>query len=180
MALHGGAVLPDRDLGGFGWETATEPTLGLEATWGRGGWETGLRSWGWSGTQRTASDAVAARVAGLAVLAGRRLAGGDGGGLWLTGNLGGVRLSYHPETLRLDFPGFDPVSVSLKTVHDWTVGAALGLRRELGRGFGVGGEIEHQVFFLTTAHRAGEDVVEERRSFGQWGARLRVSYTLRS
>jgi hypothetical protein len=55
----------------------------------------------------------------------------------------------------------------------------LALRRPLGGPTRLGIEVDHRVFNMQTAHRNGAQIEYERRTFGDWCARLELAWVSR-
>ena len=183
VSLLGGYVQPDLSLSDYRWDASGRADWGLEAAAGAGRFEAGLRYLRWQTRQGTgisgADDSPAVRVSRLEVLARARILSGAGFRLLGTGAVGRVHLGYSPDRLRID-TGSGPVEVSFPPVDDWSGALGMAVERDLGRKWSLGAEIERSLFAIDTAHRRGDEVVEERTTFANWNLRVRLSWMLRN
>ena len=181
LGLLTGPTLPDPSLSDYQWRMTPRIGWGAESFTGIGRYAAGIRVWSTSTPQELGvSGAPAAttvtrtsfELVGRATLA--RLAGYE----WTaSASAGRVHLGYRPDQVSISTAG-GPVDVSFAPLDEWIGGGGLGLRRPLAGPWSAGLELEHRIFALDTAHRAGTTVVSERSTFGDWSARLALTRNL--
>jgi len=175
LAALGGVTLPDRSLDDYQWQIAPHSSWGAEALVGRGAWAAGLRTWttathqevgapGAPSTTRVSTTSWEA-VARSTVASVRAIS------VSLGASVGRVRLAYAPDRVTIATAG-GPLEVAFAPVTDWVGGAGLGFQRPLGPRWRAGLQVEHRIFALDTAHRSGDQIIEERSTFGDWSARV--------
>jgi hypothetical protein len=87
-----------------------------------------------------------------------------------------MHIGYSPDHLVLDDLGTgQPITIDLEPITEWQGGLGLGVRRALPGRTTLGIAVERSLFRLDTAHRAGNTVVEQRETFGNWTVRLELS-----
>jgi len=175
LGLLGGPTLPDPSLDDYQWSMTPRFGWGAETLAGVGRYAAGIRLWttrspqelGVSGAPATTTvTRTSWELVGRATVA--RVAGFE---LCASASAGRVHLGYDPDQVSIPSPG-GPVEVNFAALNEWIGGGGLGVRRPLAHRWSAGLEIEHRIFALDTAHRAGTNVVSERSTFGDWSARL--------
>lgn len=183
VGVTGGYVQPDASLSDYRWDASGRASWGLEAVAGLGRLDTGLRYLSWRSRQGTGipgfPESPAVRVSRLEFLVRVQALSGAGFRLLGTGALGRVHLGYSPDRLRID-TGSGPVEVAFPPVDDWSGALGMAVERDLGRRWNAGAEIERSLFALDTAHRSGDEIVEDRTTFASWNLRVRLSWMLRN
>jgi hypothetical protein len=178
VAALGGFTLPDRSLADYQWQIAPHGGWGAEALAGVGRLAAGMRVWtsatrqelgapGAPATTRVSTTswelvgrATVARVRDVSVAA--------------TASAGRIRLAYSPDRVTLASGG-GAVEVVFAPIDEWVGGAGLAFQKPFGRRWRAALQLEHRVFALDTAHRAGAVIVEERSNFGDWSARVALA-----
>lgn len=174
-----GSTQPDPGLADYQWDVTPHLAWGMKAMAGSGRFGWGLRFW----RSRTTQDLGVANEPDPAVtsttvelIGSARL--GSVAGIELSAFAGGgwLRLAWTPDQATLD-TGAGTTEVRFTPVDEWIAGAGLGLRRGLAGPWSLGVEADHRRYALDTAHRAGAAIVEERTGFGEWSARMDVTWT---
>lgn len=181
LGLIGGTTLLDSRYADYQWNVDPHATLGAVARIGRGRLATGLRLTQSRSTQAVGvpdpGSAVGVRTTRLEWLGEARLARVAGFDLHAALTAGRVHLGYHPD--RVDFTaGGTPVTAEFAPIDAWIGGGGLGVRRRLAGPWQAGVSVDRSIFSMDTAHRSGASIVTERQSFGDWNARLELSWRL--
>jgi len=181
VGVMSGSTRLDDGLADFQWDVRPRMDWGAQALAGRGRFAAGLRLWRTQTTQQIdpSDPAAAARVHGTSSeLVGRaRLAGVAGCDVMAIGSTGLLRLGYDPDRVSITPPGGGaPVAVDLAPINAWIGGAGIAVRRPLLGPWAAGAELDHRFFALDTAHRNGSVIEYERRTFGDWSARLELAW----
>jgi len=178
----GGLISLDQELGNYRWDTAPRPAWGLaaKATSGRVGG--GVRLWRSATTQvtgipgetfapdvrLTATEAFGevrvARVAGVALLAGA--------------STGALHLGWSPDRATLAPGGVGEIEISYEPVTEWTAGAEISACRTLPGGLDLALGLGRSWFRLDTQHRAGDEIVARRDTFGHWIVRAELAHRI--
>lgn len=181
MAFLTGSTQFDAGLADYQWNTTPRFGWGILGLVGRGRLAAGLELWR-AGTTQAIGDLGPAPevIATSAELVGEaRLVAHRGTGLWLRGHGGLLRLGYHPDQIAIQPPGpVSPIAVALAPVNTWTAGAGVAVRRALSDRWTLGIGVDARRFAIDTAHRAGNEVVYARETFGDWSARCEVARVL--
>jgi hypothetical protein len=179
LAPFAGAVALDSHLSDYRWNTAVQPAWGLAGYAALGRVTPGIRFWRSSTTQATGipGDDTALDVAltGFEATAAVRMASYAGFRLLATGSAGLMRISWSPSSLSLDVGLAEPVTADFAPVTEGIFGAGLAVHRGLFAGFDLAVGAERSWFRLDTAHRRGNEIVEDRETFGNWAARVELS-----
>src|SRR5262247_2656794 len=179
VGVLAGSTLLDAHFSDFQWDVKPRAAWGAEALVGRGAWTTGLRVWRATSTQelgQPASTSPEVAVTSLEWLAQRRVAQLAGTELLGTATLGGTWLGYHPDQVTITPSGSPPIVVDLAPVREWTLGAGVGVRRPLAGHWSASLSVDVQSFALDTTHRNGNEIETKRESFGDWSARLGLTW----
>ena len=179
-----GATQFDRSLADFQWDASARAGFGAEWLAGRGPLGLGLRTWRSTTTQSVGGvdvpppDVHATRVEAMALVRVANVAGLDVHALASGGRL---HLGYAPDQATFEpTPGGTPVTVSFAPVDAWAFGAGTMLRALLVGPWSAGLTLDRQFFSLDTAHRNGDAIDRESRSFGDWNARFEIAWNHRS
>lgn len=179
LAPFAGAVSLDPHLSDFRWDTTVRPAWGLAGFASFGRVAPGLRFWRSSTTQATGipgdDTSLDVSLTGFEATAAVRMVSVAGFRLLATGNAGVMRMAWSPSSLALQVGLAEPVTVDFAPVTEGIFGAGLTVRRELFAGFDLAVGAERSWFRLDTAHRRGNEIVEDRETFGNWAARVEVS-----
>jgi hypothetical protein len=181
LGLLAGPTLPDPSLSDYQWRMTPRIGWGAESFAGIGRYAAGIRVWSTSTPQElglpgapaaTTVTRTSFELVGRATLA--HLAGWE----WTaSASAGRVHLGYRPDHVSISTAG-GPIDVSFAPLDEWIGGGGIGLRRPLAGSWSAGLDLEHRIFALDTAHRAGTTVVSERSTFGDWSARLALTRNL--
>jgi len=179
VAPVAGATSFDRDLDNYRWDLGPHPTWGLEVRATRGRFGLGLRASRTVTTQATGilgeSRRPDVRLTAFELLGETSLLEWRGTRALLLAQAGRLHLGYDPDVLVLD-PGSGPIEVRYAALDEWTGGVGLGLRHDLAGRATLGLTAERSWFGLDTSHRAGDDIVERRETFGNWTVRASVGW----
>jgi hypothetical protein len=173
-----GSTQFDTGLADYQWDVTPRFGWGVLGLVGRGRLAAGLELWR-AGTTQAVGDlgsapevhATSAELVGEVMAVERWETR-----LWLRGHGGLMRLGYHPDQITIQPPGpVSPIVVALDPVNAWTGGAGVALRRALTDRWALGLGVDMRRFTIDTAHRAGNEVVYGRETFGDWTARCEVA-----
>jgi hypothetical protein len=178
-----GTTLLDPALADFRWDVRGAATWGLETTAGRGRWAAGVRLWRTHTTQAVGipgeERAPRVRLTSLAAVGRVTLLRWWGTQTAVTAHVGRLHLGYDPDHLELTpFGGGGPLDVSYDPIDEWIAGAGLRIAREIAGGLALGLHAERSTFALTTLHRVGAGIEEQRDRFGNWAFGLDVSWSI--
>ncbi|GJM43599.1 MAG: hypothetical protein DHS20C21_04410 [Gemmatimonadota bacterium] len=173
-----GTLYLDADLGDFRWNTSAQTVWGASAHVRKGRLAAGARAWRGSTRQSvgTPSDpaTVDVNLTGVDALGEARLMSLLGVRLVATGAVGALHIGWSPSSIEL--PGLgESVRVDFDPIREASFSTGLAVRRSLIGGFGVAVGAERSWFHLDTAHRRGNEIVNERTLFGTWTARIELS-----
>ncbi len=176
----GGGTWYDPDLRNFRWDVTGTHTLGLSALTRHGRWGMGLRaSRGWT-TQTTGipgeTQAPTVRLTRVEFQGQARLARWRGIEAFASAHGGRVHMGYDPDVLVIDPGNGSTVKVSFAPIDEWIAGGGFGLRAETFSRLALGLHIERTYFALSTKHRNGTDIEEERETFGNWALRFSLAW----
>lgn len=178
LGLLAGPTLPDPSLSDYHWRMTPRMGWGAETWVGFGRYAGGIRLWTTSTPQEIGASGAPASTTvtrtSLELVGRATLAHVAGLEFFASAGAGRVHLGYHPDRVSIPSPG-GPVDVTFAAIDEWIGGGGLGLSRPLAHGWDAGLELEHRIFTLDTAHRAGTTVVSERSTFGDWSARLALT-----
>lgn len=183
LSALGGAAQFDPHLNDYRWNTDPRAAWGLQASAEAGRFLAGARALRTGTTQGSGipgeTSAPNVRLTSLEALGGYRLATLAGLDLFATASYGWAHLGYDPDRMSFTpLSGTSDVVVHFEPVDTWTAAAGLRLRRALTFGLAVGLQLERSYFALDTAHRNGATIEEQRETFGNWGARVELSWIL--
>ncbi len=174
-----GAMLLDEHLSDYSWDTAARPVFGTAAFVRSGRFAAGGRVWRGDTSQDVGTPSsprsVTVNLSGFEGIAEAELASALGVRALATGSAGLVHLGWSPDRVELDTGVGEPVPVSFDPVNEATWGLGLALRRAIPGGFELAAAVERSWFRLETAHRRGDEIVNERETFGNWTARVELS-----
>ena len=179
LGLLSGATMLDGHFADYQWRVDPRASYGAEAAAGIGRFAVGLR--GLQAQTRQAiglpDPASTAEVRATTVeLTGRaRLASVAGFGLAATASGGRMHLGWHPDHVDAVVSG-TPVSVDLVPVDSWIGGGGLEVSRRLPGPWRAGLAVDRRFFSMDTAHRSGSSVVTGPETFGDWNARVELSW----
>jgi hypothetical protein len=181
VAPSGGVLLLDPALENYRWDVSAQPLWGLAATASRGSIQAGLRLWRSGTTQSTGipGETFAPDV-GMTVaemIGGWSVARVAGVALLASASAGMLHLGWSPDRATLEpFGTGSPVEVSFDPITEWTGGLGISARRGVAGGLGLALGLERSWFRLDTTHRAGDEIVESRETFGQWIVRAELTH----
>jgi hypothetical protein len=179
LGLITGTTQFDAGLADYQWDVTPRLGLGARALVGRGRLATGLRLWRASSTQAIGDLGRAPDVHATSweLVGEGRLAEVLGTQVLATAGAGRLRLGYDPDRITIQPPGApSPIVVDLVPVATWIGGGGLALRRAVAPAWTVGLGLDARVFTIDTAHRAGDEIVYARESFGDWSARCELAW----
>ena len=180
VGVLAGVQQPDLDLADFSWDVTAQTTYGAQALVGFGRFGAGVRLWRARTTQETGLPDVAdptVRLTTWEIVTEGRVLRVLGTELLGTASVGRLHLGYEPDRLTVALPGASqPLEVAFEPIDEWTVAIGATVRRRLLGSWAVGLQMDHRWFGLDTAHRSGDAVAFERHRFGNWGARLALSW----
>jgi hypothetical protein len=183
VGTTGGSVFFDPALTNYRWDVEATAAWGLMASLGKDRWNLGARLERSSTTQATGIPgeprAPSVRLTSVTGTASFELVR-----LWrvaaaATGHAGRLHLGYSPDRLELDpLGGGETIEVEYAPIDDWTAGVGLSLTGEVAWSLAMGLHVERSYFWLSTSHRVGSEIEQRRERFGNWAARLALSWTL--
>ena len=175
LAALGGVTLPDPSLDDYQWQISPHGSWGGEALVGRGAWAAGVRAWTTATQQEVGAPGAPAttRVSTTSweAVARSTVATVRAVSVSVGASVGRVQLAYAPDHITIATAG-GPLEVAFAPVTDWVGGAGVGFQRPLGARWRAGLQLEHRIFALDTARRSGDQIIEERSTFGDWSARI--------
>jgi hypothetical protein len=178
LGIVGGSVRHDPSFTDFRWDERPEPLWGAQALVGAGRFAGGMRVSRSHTTQALglddAADPGVSRTNWDLVGHGRlaTLAGIECLAILAAGR---HRVGYDPDFVETAGPS-GPIRIEFTPVSGWGTSAGLGLRRAIAGPWAATVGVEHQRFAMDTAHRDGETIVVDRRTFGDWSARFELSW----
>jgi hypothetical protein len=177
---YGGALFLDPHLSDYRWDVSPQAVWGIQGMVRRDRFGIGVRAWRSGTTQSTgilgASETPEVSLTGFELVAEPRLASCWGTHLFALASGGLLHIGYSPDRLVIDdLGGGAPLEVELEPIDEWQAGLGLALRRALPGRATLGVAVERSMLRLDTAHRAGDEVVYDRETFGNWTVRLELS-----
>lgn len=176
-----GQTLLDAELADFRWDTSPRAHWGGELWGRRGAWMAALQFRRGSSRQSTGLEDVAALDVDLRSLAAsvrwmplrwkglEPFAGVEAGRL---------HLRWSPDRLEVvPTGGGTPVTVDFESLDRWQLGLHLGSQWHLHPRTALQLRVGYDRFTLPTAHRRGDEIVEETRAFGSWNWSLAVAFS---
>jgi hypothetical protein len=183
LSALGGATRFDSHLTDYRWNADPRAAWGLQATGEAGRWMLGARALRTQTTQSSGipgeTSAPRVRLTSLEGLGGMRLA--TLAGVELFGALSGgwAHLGYAPDRMTFTpLSSTTQVEVHFAPIDTWTAAVGLWLRRPIASSLALGLQLERSYFALDTAHRNGATVEEQSETFGNWAARVELSWIL--
>lgn len=181
VGLLAGATQPDPAFAEYQWDTRPGPAWGAELLVGSGPVAGGARVWRTETTQvvdpQGSTPSTRVGITTWDVVGQGRLSTVWGTEVLGMASAGVAALAYRPDQVEIAAGGpGGTVTVDLEPIQEWNLAAGLALRRSLGGRWTAGLEVDHRVFRMDTAHRSGNQVVTERRVFGDWSARLGLAW----
>lgn len=174
-----GAALPDARFADYQWDVSARPAMGAESLAGFGALETGLRLWTAETTQSLGSTGAASpnvRWTSAELLGRARIADVLGARVLGTLSAGRLFLGYSPDRVTFDPGTGSPITVAFEPVHEWIGGAGVAVQRPLAGAYVAGLQLERRFFAMDTAHRNGSTIETRRETFGDWSARVALTW----
>ncbi|MBK8167715.1 MAG: hypothetical protein IPK64_17350 [bacterium] len=175
-----GGIALDADLADYRWDTGASTLWGGRVLAGRGPFALGLSGWRSGTTQDTGLPGdpapLAVSVSALSLTGLVRVARPLGCELRLGGQAGRLHAGWEPGSLVVDTGQGAPVEVVFADIDEWCVGLVAEIQRDLGRGLVTTVQADWSSFALDTAHRRGDEIVQERERFSAWAARVQVGW----
>ncbi|HKQ59159.1 MAG TPA: hypothetical protein VJY35_14960 [Candidatus Eisenbacteria bacterium] len=164
----------------YQWNTRPRAAWGAQGLAGIGRWAAGVRLWSTRTTQSIGDlgEAPGVRATSLELVGQGRIGAWRGTRLLARAGGGWLHLGYDPDRITIQPSGSSPIVVDLAPVNTWTGGGGLALERTLLPGWSAALGVERRMFAIDTAHRAGDEVVLERKTFGDWTARVELTRVL--
>jgi len=180
LGAWSGSSKPDEALSNYQWNTLPRAAWGVQARAGRGPAALGVR-FGRTQTTQTmqlpAGDQVSrVGMTSLELVGEGRFAHVAGLDLAATASAGWLRLGYSPDHLSIDPGTGSPIEVRFDPVNEWIAGGGIALQRPLAGPWFAGLNVDHRIFRMDTAHRNGSEIEYRRETFGDWSARLELSW----
>lgn len=180
FAATGGLSRADASRARYRWDERAHAAYGASASLARGRFAAGARFERTGATQALELGAAAPAEAAIAAtsleaLARVRVARVGGASLALTGAAGRTWFAWTPEHVDVN-TGVGVTTVRFAPVATPSAAAGAVCALEVGR-WQLGVAAERRFVTLDTAHRAGEQVVYAKETFGDWNARLEVART---
>lgn len=180
LAATGGFSRADAARARYRWDDRAHAAYGASALLARGRFAAGARFERTGATQALELGGAApaeAAIAGtsLEALARVRVARVGGASLALTGAAGRTWFAWTPENVDVN-TGAGVTTVRFAPVATPSAAAGAVCAWEAGR-WQLGLAAERRFVSLETAHRAGDQVVYSKETFGDWNARLEVART---
>jgi hypothetical protein len=181
VGVLAGTTQFDTELADYQWNTRPRAAWGLRGLAGFGRWAAGVRFWTTRTTQSIGDlgEAPGVRASSLELQGEGRIAGGRGTRLLARAGGGWLHLGYRPDRITIQPSGpAAAIEVDLRPVNTWTGGGGLAVEHALWPGWSAALGVERRMFAIDTAHRAGDEVVLERRIMGDWTARVELTRVL--
>ena len=180
MGPVAGALALDSHLSDYRWDTRPRPLYGLAGRVGFGRYAAGLRVWRATTSQATGipgeTSSPTVNLTGTEGLAEVGLFRTAGFRFSTTGSFGLLHLGYSPDSWTFDPGTGEDVTVDFQPIDEWIAGLGLGVRRAIVGGLDLALAVERTWFRLDTAHRAGNEIVNQRETFGNWAARIELTH----
>lgn len=178
----GGTIVLDQRLRDFRWDTEAHAVLGAAGRAEFGPLGAGVRIWRTQTSQATGIPGSEIRpdvaLTGTDLLGEARLLSVVGFRLLAAGSIGVLHIGYSPDTLLVDDGSGSTVRINYDPISEWTAGVGLGVRRTLVGGLEASVGVDRSWFRLDTTHRAGDEIVRERETFGNWTARVELTHRI--
>jgi hypothetical protein len=174
-----GGVMLDGDLADYRWDTQVAVQPGLRAALHRSRFAAGVRA-AWFGTSQATgipgeSTVPEVHMTEVDLVLEAWVARTHGVELWASGHGGRLHMGYDPDHLTVDLGGpSEPVTVDYEPITEWCYGLGIEFRFAVARQLALGLQLEQTSFQLDTAHRSGDEIVESRERFTNWGLSLAV------
>lgn len=175
--LAGGVSL-DPAFADYRWDVTPRAAWGAQGLVGTGAFAGGVRAWHSPTTQELGlADAgdPAVGVTSWDVVGQARLATFARTEVLALASVGRLHVAFDPDRVVTSGAGA-PVAIDFAPIDEWNAAAGLGVRRALAGPWAATVEIDHRRFGMETAHRDGDQIAVGRRSFGDWSARIELSW----
>jgi len=176
-----GVTVFDAHLGDYRWDTRPAFALGTRVAWTGRHFGLGL---GMTRARTTQASGIPGETTAPVVnltgfdLDGRaRLCTVWNTEVWSVARGGLMLIGYEPDvvTYASGIAG-TPITVAYDGIREWTLGGALSLRHALGAHLVAGLDGGVTGFALDTAHRSGDEIVNERETFVNWDVRAELAW----
>jgi hypothetical protein len=178
-----GSTSWDGTLANYQWDVRPQAAWGIVARAGRGRWSASARLWTTSTTQGLGAPGLPVtphvRATSWELTGEARVLDVAGLPLLATASGGRLHLGYDPEHVSVDPGTGTPIDIDFRPIDEWTGGFGLATRHALRGPWMAGLAVEREVFALDAAHRNGDTVTAGREAFGNWSARLELSWFVR-
>lgn len=179
VGLLGGASLPDSRFADYQWKVDPRAAWGVETFAGRGRFAAGLRVARSRTTQTIGipdpSSAATVNATSAELVARGTFVSLAGFELAATASGGRLHLGWDPDHVEGTVAG-TPVSADLAPVDTWIGGGGVALTRRLPGPWRAGLSLDRRFFSMETAHRIGGAIVTGTQTFGDWNARVELSW----
>jgi hypothetical protein len=178
-----GSTSWDGTLANYQWDVRPQAAWGAVARGGRGRFGLGAGLWTTSTTQGLGAPGLPVtprvRATNWELTGEARVLDIAGLPLLATASGGRLHLGYDPEHVSVDPGTGTPIDIDFRPIDEWTGGFGLATRHALRGPWMAGLAVEREVFALDAAHRSGNTVTAGREAFGNWSARLELSWFFR-
>jgi hypothetical protein len=177
----GGVLALDAALTDYRWDTSVRPVWGLGGSVSDGRFGAGVRVWRSRTTQSTGipgeTFAPDVDLTGTDVFGAIRIADAAGIRLLASASLGALHLGWSPDSAILaPFGAGETIEISYEPVTEPITGMGISAQRTLFGGLDLVLGLERSWFRLDTVHRAGDEIVAGRDTFGNWTVRAELSH----
>ncbi len=180
VGYEAGSVGYDQDLNNYRWDTTPTWRWGAHALVRHGWLATGLRLRRSATTQASgipgetrSPDVNITSAQWVSQFRGFAWLGFE---FWGSGHVGRVHMGYNPDRMEFDVGAGEPVVVNFDPVDEWEFGYGINVRRQVTGDIGLALGAERTSFALDTAHRAGDEIIEQRERFDSWDVSLSLSW----
>ena len=181
LGLLSGATFLDGRFADYQWNVDPRASLGVSAVAEAGRFSAGLRVTQSRTTQTIGipdpGSSAAVHATSFELVGGARVARLAGFALAATASGGRIHLGWSPDHVDATVGG-TPVSVDFTSVDRWIGGGGLAVTRRLPGPWRAGLVVDRRFFTMDTAHRSGNSIVTGPRAFGDWNARVELSWLL--
>jgi len=179
LGLLSGTTLLDGRFADYRWNVDPRASFGISATASAGRFHAGVRAVESRTTQTIdvpdpgATSAV--RATSVELTAGLRVARLAGFELAATASGGRLRLGWSPDHVDGTVGG-TPISIDFAPVDAWIGGGGLAVAHRLPGAWRAGLAVDRCFFSMDTAHAKGGTIVTGPQTFGDWNARVELSW----
>ena len=178
-----GSLYLDSHLLDYRWDTSPRSLWGVSGTTKLGPFGTGVRVWRATTSQDSGipgeSIVPAVKMTVTEAIGEYRVVQLRSMRVVSSASIGRLHLGYTPDQVTFGGGGAGgDIEVDFRPIDEWIMGAGLTLRHRLFGGFDAGVGVDRRWFRLDTAHRAGDDIVNERETFGNWTARIELTHQI--